>query len=110
MTKGVSFCNPGTNAAPATEIVWTQDCGILPVLEEGVRVVGIVTDRDLFIASFTQNRALLNSRWVRSSSGARYLRDRRRRAERYEGHGGTTNTPFTRIRRVGNVKGNPVHE
>jgi CBS domain-containing protein len=56
MTKRVSFCNPDTNAAAAAKIIWTQDCGVLPVLEEGVRVVGIVTDRDLFIAPGTQRR------------------------------------------------------
>jgi len=36
--------------------MWTQDCGVLPVLEDSGRVVGIVTDRDLFIALGTQNR------------------------------------------------------
>jgi CBS domain-containing protein len=56
MTKGVSVCNPDTNAAAAAEIMWTQDCGVLPVLNESGRVVGIVTDRDLFIALGTQNR------------------------------------------------------
>jgi CBS domain-containing protein len=56
MTRGVAFCNPGTNAAAAAEIMWAQDCGFLPVLEDSGRVAGIVTDRDLFIALGTQNR------------------------------------------------------
>ncbi len=56
MTKEVSFCNPGTNAAAAAEIMWTRNCGVLPVLEDSGQVVGIVTDRDLFIALGTQNR------------------------------------------------------
>jgi CBS domain-containing protein len=56
MTRDVSFCNPGTNAAAAAEIMWTRDCGVLPVLEDSGRVVGVVTDRDLFIALGTQNR------------------------------------------------------
>jgi CBS domain-containing protein len=55
MTKDVSFCNPGTNAAAAAEIMWTRDCGVLPVLEDSGQVVGVVTDRDLFIALGTQN-------------------------------------------------------
>jgi len=50
MTKDVSFCNPGTSDAAAAEMMWTQDCGVLPVLEDSGRVVGMVTDRDLFIA------------------------------------------------------------
>ena len=56
MTWGAACCNPGTNAAAAAEIMWTEDCGFLPVLEDSGRVVGIVTDRDLFIALGTQNR------------------------------------------------------
>ena len=56
MTRGVAFCNPGTNAAAAAEIMWAQDCGFLPVLEDSGRVAGVVTDRDLFIALGTQNR------------------------------------------------------
>ena len=55
MTKDVSFCNPGTNAAAATEIMWTRNCGALPIVEGG-RVVGMVTDRDLLIALGTRNR------------------------------------------------------
>ena len=55
MTKDVSFCSPGTNAAAAAEIMWTRDCGVLPVLEDSGQVVGVVTDRDLFIALGTQN-------------------------------------------------------
>lgn len=56
MTKDVSFCNPSTSAAAAAEIMWTRDCGVLPVLEDSGQVVGVVTDRDLFIALRTQNR------------------------------------------------------
>lgn len=57
MTREVSYCTPGTNAAAAAEIMWTRDCGILPVLEDSGRVAGVVTDRDLFIALGTRNRS-----------------------------------------------------
>jgi len=56
MTKDVACCNPGTNAAAAAEIMWTRDCGALPIVENGGRIVGMVTDRDLFIALGTSNR------------------------------------------------------
>lgn len=56
MNKDASFCSPGTNAAAAAEIMWKRNCGILPIVEDGGRVVGIVTDRDLFIALGTSNR------------------------------------------------------
>lgn len=56
MRKPVSYCHAGTDAAAAAEIMWTQNCGCLPVVEDGARVIGMVTDRDLFIALGTQNR------------------------------------------------------
>jgi CBS domain-containing protein len=56
MTKDVSYCSPATNAATAAEIMWNQNCGSLPVVDDGGRVVGIVTDRDLFIALGTKNQ------------------------------------------------------
>lgn len=56
MTKDVCSCSPGMNAATAAEIMWTRNCGSLPIVEDGGRVVGIVTDRDLFLALGTSNR------------------------------------------------------
>jgi CBS domain-containing protein len=56
MTKDVSFCTPRTNAAAAAEIMWTRNCGSIPVVEDGAGLVGMVTDRDLFIGLGTSNR------------------------------------------------------
>ena len=56
MTKDVSYCNPGTNAAAATEIMWNRNCGVLPIIEDDRGVIGIVNDRDLLIALGTSNR------------------------------------------------------
>lgn len=56
MTKEVSYCAPGTNAAAAAELMWTKNCGSLPIVDGGGRVVGMVTDRDLFIALGTRNQ------------------------------------------------------
>lgn len=55
MTRDACCCHPGTNAAAASEIMWTRNCGVIPVVEDG-RVVGMVTDRDLLIALGTSNR------------------------------------------------------
>ncbi len=56
MTKDVSVCDPGTNAAAATESMWMRNCGSLPIVEDSGGVVGMVTDRDLLIALGTSNR------------------------------------------------------
>ena len=50
MTTDARACGPDTNLAAATEIMWNSDCGILPVVDEGGNLVGVVTDRDICIA------------------------------------------------------------
>ncbi len=42
----------------AARILWEQDCGIVPVVDGNQAVVGVVTDRDLCMASYTQGRSL----------------------------------------------------
>ena len=49
MVKEVKFCSAGTNLAAATEILWKEGVGSLPVVEDG-RVLGTITDRDIAIA------------------------------------------------------------
>jgi CBS domain-containing protein len=39
-------------------VLWEQDCGIVPVVDAANVLVGVVTDRDLCIASYTQGRPL----------------------------------------------------
>lgn len=55
MTTEPKICSPATNLAAAAELMLAGDCGMLPVVEEG-RLVGVVTDRDLYIALATRNR------------------------------------------------------
>jgi CBS domain-containing protein len=54
MVKEVKFCSAETNLAAATEILWKEGVGSLPVVENG-RVLGIITDRDVAIALGTRN-------------------------------------------------------
>jgi CBS domain-containing protein len=55
MTPEPRTCAPQTNLAAAAEIMLAADCGLLPVVDDG-RLVGVVTDRDLYIALATRNR------------------------------------------------------
>jgi CBS-domain-containing membrane protein len=41
--------------ASAAKSMWENDCGILPIIKEG-RVVGVVTDRDICMATAIRNR------------------------------------------------------
>jgi len=54
MTTDVRSCSPGTNLAAAAALMLDGDCGILPVVDEG-KLVGVVTDRDMYIALATRN-------------------------------------------------------
>jgi CBS domain-containing protein len=55
MTPDPRTCSPGMNLAAAAALMLDGDCGILPVLDAG-KLVGVVTDRDLFIALATRDR------------------------------------------------------
>lgn len=54
MTAEPRTCSPDTNLAEAAALMLDGDCGILPVIENGA-LVGVVTDRDLYIALATRN-------------------------------------------------------
>lgn len=48
-------CRSSMNLAAAVEILWSRNCGILPVVNSQEKVVGILTDRDICIALGTRN-------------------------------------------------------
>lgn len=42
----------------AAQLMWDHDCGSIPVRGDDNRIVGIVTDRDICMAAYTQGRPL----------------------------------------------------
>jgi CBS domain-containing protein len=54
MTSNVRTCFMSDNLATAAQLMWDHDCGCVPVLSEGARVVGMLTDRDICMASYFQ--------------------------------------------------------
>ncbi|MFZ0821281.1 MAG: CBS domain-containing protein [Candidatus Acidiferrales bacterium] len=48
-------CGPESNLGVAAELLWNQNCGILPVVNPERKVVGVMTDRDMCIALGTRN-------------------------------------------------------
>src|ERR1043165_922561 len=53
MTADVRCCGPDTNLAVAAKMMWDSDCGALPVLNVDGHVIGMITDRDICMASAT---------------------------------------------------------
>jgi CBS domain-containing protein len=58
MTKAVQSCSASDNLQCAMQIMWEQDCGVVPVVDGDKKVIGIVTDRDVAVAAYTQGRPL----------------------------------------------------
>lgn len=56
MTREVQCCGPDANLAAAAKMMWDCDCGALPILNVQGRVMGVITDRDICMASSTRNR------------------------------------------------------
>lgn len=57
MTHNVSTCRSDDTLNRAAQLLWENDCGVLPVLHDG-RVVGMITDRDICMAAYTQGGPL----------------------------------------------------
>jgi CBS domain-containing protein len=56
MTPQPRTCTRETNLAEAAALMLDADCGILPVVDADGKLVGVVTDRDMYIALATRNR------------------------------------------------------
>jgi CBS domain-containing protein len=57
MTPIVGTCGPGDNLAAVAMTMWRQDCGVVPVVNEERKVLGMITDRDICMATATRHRA-----------------------------------------------------
>ncbi len=60
MSKEPRCCRSGDVLSEAARILWEDDCGVVPVIasDGSNRLIGIVTDRDLCMAAYTQGRRL----------------------------------------------------
>jgi CBS domain-containing protein len=56
-TSNVQAVNPDTNLAAAAQVMWECDCGVVPVIDSDRNLVGMITDRDIAIATTTRSAA-----------------------------------------------------
>jgi CBS domain-containing protein len=42
--------------ADAAQMMWENDCGVLPIIKDGRKVVGMITDRDICMAVASRDR------------------------------------------------------
>lgn len=56
MSQPPESCRPSSDLAAVAMIMWRQDCGIVPVVDQDDRLLGVVTDRDICMAVATRHR------------------------------------------------------
>lgn len=58
MTADVETCRLDDTLDRPAAIMWERDCGVVPVVDDESRIVGMLTDRDICMAAYTQGRPL----------------------------------------------------
>jgi CBS domain-containing protein len=58
MTHDPECCAPDDDLATAAKAMWDLDCGCVPVVGQGHRILGMLTDRDACMAALMRGKAL----------------------------------------------------
>ncbi len=58
MTKQVATCKAQDSLHAAAQMMWEHDCGCVPVVDENSKVIGVITDRDICMAAYFQDKPL----------------------------------------------------
>jgi CBS domain-containing protein len=58
MSQPVKTCRTTETLNRAAQLMWENDCGCIPVVDEDGRAVGMVTDRDVCMSAYTQGGRL----------------------------------------------------
>lgn len=59
MSKPAVTCRHTDTVNAAAELMWQFDCGAVPATDDGGRLVGIITDRDICMATYTKGSSPL---------------------------------------------------
>ena len=62
MTRNVTTCGSGDSLEQAAHLMWTSDLGCLVVTDPHRLPIGVVTDRDVAMAAYTQGALLRDIR------------------------------------------------
>lgn len=58
MSTPLMTCSMGDSVNHAAELMWEHDCGAIPVVDDSGLAIGILTDRDICMAAYTQGKLL----------------------------------------------------
>lgn len=58
MTRSPRTCRGNDSLVTAAKVLWDLDCGVVPVVDDAGRPIGVVTDRDCCMAAYTRGLRL----------------------------------------------------
>lgn len=58
MSSPAITCPAGATMEQAAQLMWDHDLGIVPIVDDDGRLTGVLTDRDICMAAYTQGKAL----------------------------------------------------
>ena len=60
MTREVKVCSDSDTLNRAAQLMWESDCGCIPIIRANgdSNVIGVVTDRDIAMAAYSQGKQL----------------------------------------------------
>lgn len=56
MTPSPTACQPENTAIEAAELMRREDCGLVPVVSENGKLIGVLTDRDIVVKIVAEGR------------------------------------------------------
>ena len=59
MTRAVQTCSPNDSLNRVAQLMWENDCGCIPVVGTEGKAIGMITDRDICMAGYTQGQPLM---------------------------------------------------
>jgi len=57
MSRNVATCKADEYLDAAARLMWDLDIGCVPIVDDDKRVIGMITDRDVCMATYTQAKA-----------------------------------------------------
>ena len=54
MSKKILVCGFEESLSTAAQLMWDGDCGAIPVMDHNGKAIGMITDRDICMATYTQ--------------------------------------------------------
>lgn len=58
MQRTVQTCRADDTVNRAAQLMWEHDCGCIPVVDDQNHPIGMLTDRDICMAAYTQGKPL----------------------------------------------------